>query len=631
MQEYGDAPNLDTVLYWRDHLRSMWDSSPSAQESSLEDRQRDEENLYFQRFDILAPEGRLGVKTGSAPSDADAAIDSLTPTDIQVRVKPARNRGKYVDQADLLARFGRALLSHWRKRSDPYRRVSSDMVIRSVGVARVLYDERTWPARPKEFFQDGESEDDKADWEIRNRKSIPIMFEPRNPRLVRWHMTEDGLILAVAEIYRTTVTEARIALGSWDRANRILDGRSPRDMVEISDVWIGDYRSVLIDLMPVFGADDECSLPHLYPEIPYIIFPFRELPFDEPGRRYRGMLTNASGLYAIESQVLSMHVWMLAWNAWRTWKGWTIDKRKLRIVPGEMIPINQGAGEYLELLQGDPVPPELLNTASVIDSYIQRNGVAQGPRTQEGTRSAQQVWAIQSIRQIKVEPGKQALQRGLERALMLAAQIIERFMPDDEVTLPVPGNNREGKPLGEVRITAKDIAGYDDAFDVTFGRRLDPALLEQAKALMGLSQNNWMPRRISWELSGLTESPSEWEDELIRQGIEGLDYMTEIAGYEWLTAFYEPDDWRITNYQMRMQSQPPPNRGGRNGGGFGPARGGPGAPAGGTMQPTGMPAGPAANAMPQPGGASRSQGRLGQTAPRGAGGGGMPGNSTPGG
>jgi hypothetical protein len=70
----------------------------------------DEEDLYFQNFDVESPGGRLAVKTGSAPADADAAIDSLVPPDISVRVRPARARQKYRNQADKLTRFGKAML-----------------------------------------------------------------------------------------------------------------------------------------------------------------------------------------------------------------------------------------------------------------------------------------------------------------------------------------------------------------------------------------------------------------------------------------------------------------------------------------------------------------------------------------
>ena len=151
---------------------------------------------------------------------------------------------------------------------------------------------------------------------------------------------------------------------------------------------------------------------HGYPELPYVIVPFRELTFDDMERRYRGMLTNAAGLYPIESNVLTMQVWMLAINAWRTYLGWTKDGREIQIRPGQYIPIDQRIGEYLQMLEGQPVPDELLQTNSVVDNYIQRNGVAQGPRSAEGTRSAQQLWAIQSMRTLKIESAKDALVRG---------------------------------------------------------------------------------------------------------------------------------------------------------------------------------------------------------------------------
>ena len=86
--DISDQPTWEEVVYWRDHLVSRWGELDNAME--------DEEDLYFQSFDVESPGGRLAVKTGSAPADADAAIDSLVPPDISVRVRPARARQKTV-------------------------------------------------------------------------------------------------------------------------------------------------------------------------------------------------------------------------------------------------------------------------------------------------------------------------------------------------------------------------------------------------------------------------------------------------------------------------------------------------------------------------------------------------------
>lgn len=619
----GNKPSLDDMRWWKDSLNNLWQEA-AEDEGSLSDQMRWDEDLYFQHFNIEAPQGKHVVRTGSAPSDADAAMDSLTPTDIQVRVRPARNRQNHKDRADKLAKFGRALVALWRKGKDPFRLITSDQVIRHVGVTRVLYDDRHWPQVPK-------GEPDSEEWIIAHRKKFPILMEVRNPQYVRWRQLDDGTLLAVVEYFQTTIAEAKLTFSDYPTAWGILAGRQPNDRVWIADVWVGKHRCVMIEEKPIFADGDDGVVEHGYPEPPYVVIPFRELHFEAVSRRYRGMLSNASGLYEIESQVLTMHVWQLAWNSWRTWVGHFMDpSRKVDITPGSVIDINKTAGEYLEMLAGEPVPPELLGTAAMIDSYIQRNGVAQGPRTQEGTRSAQQVWAIQSIRQIKVEPAKQELQRGVERMLTLAAKIILARMPGEKITLPVPGRDQEGNPIGEVTITSADLEGYEESFDVTFGRRLDPALLEQAKAVMGLALNQWMPLKTSWELSGLTDSPDEWEDLLTMQKVEQLDFMQEILGYENLVATYGQDSWQVQYYQQRMQN-PPPQQGRRRGGM-------PGMPQG-PIQPNALPTGPQAPA-PSPGQmmagqgmqqASRANGRMAPTAPTGVTQGGAPGTTAPGG
>lgn len=581
-----DKPTLQDCRLWRDELVAEW--------GDLDDQMQTEEDLYHQRFDVepIDEDGRLVVKTGSAPSDADAAIDSIVPTEIQIDVQPLRNRGKYEKQAEMLSKFGRALFHRWRRGKDPLRTIASDMTIRRLGVARVLVDDMIWPTHPSDW--DDLDDDQRDDWEAEYRRGCPLVFERRNPRFVRWRELEDGRVVAVVEHYTTTALEASIAYAAYDGVDRILKGRRPNDKVWVDDVWLGAHRCLLLEDQPIFpvaigGPRYKGVSPHPYNEPPYIIAPFRELGFDDVAERYRGMLTNAASLYPMESQVLTMHIGILAWNAWRPYIGWTTDGREIVMRPGVMTPIRKHMNEYLELLQGQPVPPELLGTAGVMDGYIQRNGVAQGPRTQEGTRSAQQVWAIQSIRQLKVEAAKQSLINLCTRALYLAAKFTETVVRD-QITLPVPGKDREGKFVGEVTAKPGEINRYWDGFEVSFGKRLDPAVLEQAKVLSGLAGNMWMPYVESVRLSGLTDSPQLWEDMLIRQGMDRLPEIVEVGALMEAEAKYGQDSYQFQILHQKFLAQ-------RQGGGrpVGPAAAG-----GGTMQLTGGPTGPAALGGGQP-------------------------------
>lgn len=592
------APTLEDCREWRELLIGEFTSLDWDQES--------EEDLYFQRFDVTSPGGQFSTKTGSAPADADSAIDSIVPADIMIRVKPARDRKKYKDQADLLTRFGRAMLGSWRKRKDPLRRVASDMVVRRFGVARVLRDDTNWPAIPPELSdeQDPDTETSpKDDWEVKNRRGCPIVMEHRNARYVRWREDINGRILAVVEHYPTTVIEAAIAFSDYSEAERILGGMRDNDKVWIDDVWIGAFRCIFIDDQPIFQGGG--VLPHGYARIPYHFAPFRELPFEEPENRYRGMLTNAAELYPAESESLGMMRALIAWNAWRTYVGWTIDDRDLDIVPGRYISIDQRKGEYLQMLEGNPIPQELLQGTAVVDSYIQRNGVAQGPSTAEGTRSAQQVWAIQAMRQQKVDPARQELIRLVSGCLELAAMILETVVAE-RITLPVPGKDKEGNDYGEVTIGPNDVDGYWDGWTISFGRRLDPALLEQAKALSTLAANNWMPMKVSWELSGLAEVAQDWEDELLIQASERMDFMLELL------ALARAKTWwgeKSVEYQMILkkvaESQQQRSQG--------QMPGAPGIPSPGGMQPGGMSGptavGPAAAQAMRPGTSARPGGR----------------------
>lgn len=607
MPEITKAPNFADLIAWRDQLNSEWGSGGRAE--GLDTRQENEEKLYFQKFDIEAPEGKLSVKSGSAPSDADAAIDSIVPQDIAVKVPPLRKRQKYETQAHTLEQFALALIKNWRRQRDVIRKLASDQVIRSYGVARVLVNRDLWPEKPGDLIEVDpgiDPEDDgqmtmklevEDDWYAIYRRKNPITFEVRNPRTVRWREDSSGNILVVVEYYATTALEAQLAFQKYPKAQKILQGRLPNETIYITDVWYGKWRCIAIDDQAILPGK-EGVLPHGYKEIPYAVAPFRELSFDDVSERYRGMLTNAEQLYKIESQVLTMHVWMLAWNAWRTWKGYTTDGRDIEIFPGQVTTLNKDIGEYVEMLEGDPVPPELLQTAGVIDNYIQRNSTAQGPRSQEGTRSAQQVWAIQSIRQMKVEPAKQAMERLLERCLTLAMQHIETIL-DDKLTLPAPGYTKDGDPKGEATIKPSDIDGYTDGFEVSFSKRMDPAMLEQAKGLMALAINNWMPLKTSFELSGLTDNAQQWVDELLLQSVDHQPAMIQAAALQRVLDYYDNDpNHPMVQAFMGMMQQ---------------AKAGAGAP-GAPGQPPGGGAGmQATSAMPTgPQGAGAGPGSLGQ-------------------
>jgi hypothetical protein len=570
--EISDKPTYDEMIYWRDHLNSQW--------GDLDQEQEQEADLYFQAFDVESPGGRLAVKTGSAPSDADAAIDSLVPPDISVHVRPARAREKYRKQADKLTRFGKAMFYSWRRRKDFVRQIATDMTIQRVGVGRIMIDRSLWPEKPEgleasEPPEQGVEEDEEAyaarlalweetdeedAWEVRHRRKNPIIFQRRDPRICRWREADSGELLVVIEHYQTSVIEAQHAWSSLypEGVSDACRGLEPDSDIWVDDIWRGRWRCLVLNDIPLFpvGGNGEYRgvAEHHYPEIPYVIAPFRELTFDAMERRYRGMLSNAAGLYPIESNVLTMQVWMLAINAWRTYLGWTKDGRELQIRPGQYIPIDQRIGEYLTMLEGQPVPDELLKTSAVMDSYIQRNGVAQGPRSAEGTRSAQQLWAVQSMRTLKIESAKDALTRLLQRSLEIASAELE-LMLRDRLVLPVPGKDREGEDLGEVSVRPQDVDGYWEGFEVSLGRRLDPALLEQWKALQALQANKWMPHRTSIEMSGATDNPQEWLDELVREAVDALPFVIEQVGLERIKNWFGEDSERFIALSQKLLEQ----------------------------------------------------------------------------
>lgn len=592
IQRPGDMPTLQEMRQWRDSLCGEW--------GTFDSEVGQEEDVYFQKFDIDAPGGKYGVKTGSAPADTDSTIDAITPQELIVKVKPARARKKYRDQADTLVRFGKATLKQWRKKRDPIRMLAADMTIRRLAIARVIVDKNLWPDLPDDItdkiIADAEHEFDPVTqkqvqtapaqterdaWEAKNRRRFPILLERRSPRYTRFRQADNGDLLAVCEHYQTTVFEGRVSLGRFPKVLEILRGRDANEKVWVDDIWVGKYRCLMLEDRPIFpfnvGTKYSGVAAPGYSRPPYLIAPFRELPFEEVHLRFRGFLSACKELYQAESQGMSMQLSMLAYNAWRTYIGWTVDGRNLDVFPGNVVEIDRQKGEFLETMEGTAIPPEVLQTVAALDAYLQKNSVAQGPSTSEGTRSGQQLWAIQAIRAMKIDSAKQNLIRLLEGALALAAELVEDYIAEP-ITLPVPGRDRDGNDLGDVTITPAMIDGYWDGFEVDFGKRLDPALLEQAKALSALAVNNFMPWRTAVEMSGLTDVATEWENDLYLQAANHMDFIMELAGIELVKNYYGDSSWQ---YQSMMQRFIQEKMQSMTGGGPS-APGGPGQPPNGT-------------------------------------------------
>ena len=145
----------------------------------------------------------------------------------------------------------------------------------------------------------------------------------------------------------------------------------------------------------------------------------------------------------------------------------------------------------------------------------------------------------------------------------------------DRLTMPVPGKDRNGEDMGEVTIKPEDIDGYWDGWEVSLGRRLDPAMLEQWKALQALQTNKWMPHRTSIELSGATDNPQEWLDELVREAVDALPFVIEQVGLERVKNWFGEDSERFIALSQKLLEQQMPQTS-------------PMDPQGGTQQPPAM-------------------------------------------
>lgn len=553
-----------------------------------------EESLYFQTFPIDAPFGRMGVKTGSAPADVDAAIDLLTPKTIDVKWRPLRKKDRYIKKAAKLEKAAKGLMHHIRRPKDKLRAGISDMTIHRVGVMRMLWDDDAWPEEPKKLPEvkperhEDETEaeynerilvpmdpEDREYWQATKRRKNPLVLEQRPVMDCAWKEHDDDLMVVV-ESKIITVLEAK-ATFKYETVDDICRGKSLNDVLVNHDVWFGAYRCIILDDRPVFPLDMDNEYrgvaAHGYPSMPYLIAGFRELPFSEPHKRFRGLLTNAAQLYPAESQIYTMNLWMLGWNAWRTWAGHFRDKNKNpQIVPGQFIPIDKRAGEYLEMLQGQPVPPELLQMAMQFGAMIARNGLQSGPAAGENSRSAAQLWAQQSVKQLKIEAATQAAQLMVEQMISNAFELMEaRMGPNDHIVIPVPGKDaKTGEIDGEIELSIKDIDGDWDGATVSFGSRIDPALLEQWSRVANLVANKFLPKKMGWELAGTPYTPAELQDQLYLEATDELPFMVADAALERYRQYYGEESER---YQRLYKKMYPPNEPGPDGEPQAPAAG----------------------------------------------------------
>lgn len=601
MALWDRTPTIAEMIGWRDQLNGEWTSTDgSFNDKSFLDGLDEEQRVYSQDFLVWTPEGKeyLAAKTGSAPSDADAAIDSLRPpSNIRVRVKRRKDTQQEKDRARKLRLGAMGILDAWRKDYDPINEIVANQVLKRVGIARVMVDTTNWAPLPPELQDENapvqaagelveaydarkqEWDAERLRYEAEQRRKLPIVFEPRDPRFVRWREVR-GRLVVVVESYLTTVLEALMEFGHLPEAQRILDPLKStlNSDIRVDEVWFGKWRAIFLDDQSILGTGDQSEsdgiVEHGYPEIPYALAPFRELPYSSPGQRYRGMFSNGGQLYRLESNALSMHLVMMAWNSWRTYVGHLLHGQDINVSPGQYIPVNKNAGEYLELIQGQPVPPELLGTVNTVQTFIQRNVVAQGPTTGEGTRSAQQVWAIQNARQAKLESPRANAERLVARCVGFAFQILEQVLKEP-ITLPVPGKDRTtGKDNGEVTLRPADIDGYYDGVQISFTRRIDPALIEQWKAGMGFSVNNFLPLEWIWDNFDVTDDVEELMDMMLDQETENLPFIKELVGLERIREMFGEDSWQFVETRKKILAEranpaPPGGMGQPTGGGGG--------------------------------------------------------------
>ncbi len=628
LDQYDPKPTLNEIKAWSARLDGEF--------GGLQTDQQWEDSVYNERWDMSVRENTAAVRTGSAPADLDSAVDSLTPSDLLIRVRPARNHKKYRDQADKLQKFAMALWHTWRSDKDRIRMAAFNMCLRRLAVGRVLIDETLWPISPFDddlAMGEGESDEGYAErvedwdskrlqWEAKYRRRNPILLELRDPRTVRWR--EDattGELLIVCEKYQTSVLEARRAFGGYAATKKALFNKEDSDRIWVSDVWYGRYRCLLLDDEPLFpGGDGEYKgvVEHPYSTIPYVIAPYREVPADDPSEKYRGMLTNAAGLYPIEAESVTMAIEIMRWFAWPGYIGHTNDGRDINFIPGQYNDIAKDRGEYLERVQGESFPPQLLDMASTMSALTQKNTVANTPMT--GARSAQQLMAMNSEREKKLDAPRQSLQRFVARCTMLAAMELEQNL-GGTLILPVPGHDRDGNDFGEVVIKPSDVDGYYEGFEINFSRRLDPAVLEVNKELMGMAQNNYISQRKALELGALVDNPQEELDELLDQATERQPWMVELLALKRAELYYGEDSWQYEIALQKFKEAHMPQQGPPGGGGPPAPPGGMGLPqmAAKPMQPGGMRgAGQQANgpmADPMGGGLGAPPGRPGAGGP----------------
>jgi len=64
-----------------------------------------------------------------------------------------------------------------------------------------------------------------------------------------------------------------------------------------------------------------------------------------------------------------------------------------------------------------------------------------------------------------------------------------------------------------------------------------------------------MPHRTSIELSGATDNPQEWIDELVREAVDALPFVLEQVGLDRVKNWFGEDSERFIALSQRVNSQ----------------------------------------------------------------------------
>lgn len=587
-----------------------WLSLALGGEQMLDADIQSDEGLYFQSFGLNAPVGMPVARVGTAPADADMAVEALQPAEwVGVTVEPPRDTKDWQVRSDRRSKWLRSLVAYWRKDHDILNELLWAELVQRRRYAFVGYDPLPPELEEPPTMMAGETIDSFQErmgmYEYAVAAHVPFTFEIK-PRGACFGVENGGRLQYVYEHYVRTVADLLYWYPKerYPRIANIIRGMDMTDTITFTAFWSKHWRAAYVNeqwILPTAKGTkrgEEGIVANQYGCIPFVEFYFRKLPVEDLTHRYRSLYSPTREMYRAESQVASQYLAIINRSAWPTILAKFIDGRQFAQGPGQVFYLKPG--ETVEAFQGEGPLPQVGEAWDRIRFAIRQSSLGAGAGNMPpGIRSAMAFSMAQGVDKNKIMPALRNLARGLEQALTIAERILEN-LHRAPVSLPTMRRDMDPEPKARqkqvITLNWGDIMGYYEK-RVDFGPRFGPEVLQRAMQLGNLVQSQFFSRRTAWSLVPEAVVDATDEEDTILQEQSDHHPLMILAHTMRRMSTYDPETFQ---WMMQMGAFDPSTAIGGGAAGGKPGGGG------GTLPNTAKAGGSTDTVMTTPGAAGQS-------------------------